>query len=93
MKTKELLQHLLHGAFIMQRQNRRKGFGFAVYSDKGVVLAAVSDIQLSTFKHVTKEKKGKITLNLNLVRQMHGKALPKILYKKLKQKNNSDDNA
>jgi hypothetical protein len=90
MRTKHLIQALLGGAYIMQRQNRRKGFSYALYKG-GSVLEAVSDIQFATFKKVTKVNKGKFTLNLNLVRQLHGKSLPKILYKQSRQKSNNDN--
>jgi hypothetical protein len=91
MRTKDLIQALLNGAYISKRQNRRKGFSYALYKSKGDIVEAISDIQFSTFKNVTKVNKGRITLNLNLVRQMHGKSLSKILYKQSRKKYTDND--
>jgi hypothetical protein len=85
MKNQDLIKALLEGAYISQRQNRRKGFSYALYKEKGVVIAAVSDVQFSIYKHEFKQKKGRFTLNLNIVRQQHGNWLTKQLYRELKK--------
>lgn len=84
MTDKKLISALFLGAFVSRRNNRDKRCGYAIYIDQMIVCGSVTDKQFRRFHHLFKERRGRFTFNLNLVRQLHGSALPKKLYKQSK---------
>lgn len=86
MTDKSLIHALLTGSYISRRHNRDKRFGYGLYSGHMRVSGSVSSKQFQRFGDLFKERRGRFTFNLNLVRQMHGKSLPKKMYKQSKQK-------
>lgn len=83
-----LLKHLFEGGYLKHRASHNKRYGYAMYSEIGVLAYLVSNKQFSRHKDVFKVKSGKYTLNLNSVRQQHGNSDVKQLYKKFKSQKN-----
>ena len=86
MNDRKFINALLNGGFISKRPCWRKDYNHAMYSATGDLLFNISDGTMRNYSDLFKEKKGRKTLNLNLVRQQHGNSLLKSLYKKSKQK-------
>lgn len=87
-KTKIIVNKLLAGNYIVRRYNDRKAKKYVLCSN-GNPIEYVSESQYRFFKNVLKEDKKlrRCTLNLSLVRQMHGKCFIKQQYKKNQIKN------
>lgn len=86
MTDKNLIQALLKGAYLCPRHSMHKSYGYGLYTGNKILVEVISNAQFRRFKDVFKKHSNSYTFNLNLVRQMHGKALPKIMYKHLKNK-------
>lgn len=67
---------------VRPNSNGRKGFG--LYQENQVLIHWYSEKQVDQLKDVLKvDKQKRLTLNLSLVRQLHGKSYIKQQYKKL----------
>jgi 3',5'-cyclic AMP phosphodiesterase CpdA len=81
MKDETLLNLLLQGHFLYKRSSIRRGYDYALYTSNMSVVQSITSVQFN--KHSAYFKGTlKFTLNLSKVRQLHGKCLAKILYKK-----------
>lgn len=82
---KYLMKVLLEGGhYLVQLRSHNKSQKYKLYEGNSSPVCWLNSSQVKFLKPFFKEdKKGRITLNLNLVRQAHGKSLLKIYYKKL----------
>lgn len=84
----DLISKMVSGKYYLAPRNRHSGrIGYMLYQGNANPAQWYSEADYKAVHNVTKKDKvGRITLNLNKVRQQHGKALVKILYKKQKAK-------
>lgn len=84
----DLIKKLFKPGFYLMTRLRHSGRrGYMLYQGNANPVDWYSEANYKIVKEVVKKDKiGRITLNLNLVRQQHGSSLLKILYKKQKQK-------
>lgn len=86
--TYHLMKKLLtEDCYLAIRESRTGRSGYMLYSGNQNPEQWFSDATLKSIRNsLKKDKQGRFTLNLSLVRQQHGKSLLKQLYKKYKNK-------
>jgi hypothetical protein len=84
---KNIAEKMFNDCYMMQRLNHSKRLMFMLYEGNANPVKYVSP---STFKHfwdmnvLKKDKLGRFTFNLSIIRQMHGKTVLKTMYNKRK---------
>lgn len=84
-KIRNIVKKLMQGEYYMRKTIGLKGEElFTVYTGSQVVVMRLKEHHLKKVMQVFKKdkKSGKITINLNLVRQQHGNTVVKKIYKK-----------
>lgn len=76
-------------AYLLQRPSIRNPNGYGLYVGNQILVGRLTALQFYVIRNVVKVNKNnkKITLNLSLVRQLHGKHFIKQQYKILKNGN------
>lgn len=86
-EQKEFMSHLLKGRYVMLRMNNEGQSVYCVYEGNQVPVKyytrVVGDYFVGYFK---RDKKNRITLNLNEIRKKGGRRLIKRAYKEIKSK-------
>lgn len=73
--------------YLVQRMRRSGAMGYVLYQGNQTPVKQYSAATVNKFRSVLKtDSKNKLTINLNLVRQLHGKSHIKSTYKKLRIK-------